>query len=821
MQRILVLFIVLAITACVGQKNGPKKVLAKLGGSNFTEGDFEFSLKTLPLERQEAILKDPEARRKQFNDFLKRKLQAMAAEKSAFGKNPSLKRRLALMDKRVVTQNYYQTFLGENGGFTVKQLEEFYRANPSKFVGDSGKVRPFEQVRTQIADSILLTKAPHDSFYAANLKNYEVKAACVVYWIQTPNLKNINAAALALRNGMEFKDAVQKYSDHAASKQAGGRAGRAVKGETIWELGGINTDSLFFYEETKLKPGIPSRPFKKDANYFIVRADSCQPPAIPPLDSITRKVAEGYLVAYKPLQTQNALNNLKRKYGVDRAGRDKPVDAADLKKYYEAHKDNYFSPETYEVYHIESKDKDAAAKKIKAVKDLEEFKNLAGKISENAWTTPDKGRVGWIKRDHCLPYGIGMLPSLFSDLDAIQSGPLPAPVQNPDTKKWQFFWMAGKSPKQLKPFERVKAAVEQDYKSEKINTIKPEDALATYGKDKILREDDVLFLREEIPANVQERYTREQLVDFLLTWDLATMESEALGLTEDPRLQAQREENRLTYWAGIYQDSIMSKTAGLDSITLKKTFEANRAIFTKDSSDKDYHKYAHDISGYLALEPRDFDIEYHSNPDRYKRDTVPVPFEDARFEVFQNLKGAAFVKADDRMLERLKREFQVVVLDHSLLDPKITDPRESYKQAQNMHYDRKLDQALDLYQKLRDQFPRLETLQDSICFGMAQIYIEQEKYQQALAEYRRLSYLYPKSQNNYKAMFMVGFIYAEHIKNDSSAVRSFERMLAKYPGTDLSDDADWMIRNIRSGGKLMPVLEGDSGYVAPDEGKKK
>jgi hypothetical protein len=25
-----------------------------------------------------------------------------------------------------------------------------------------------------------------------------------------------------------------------------------------------------------------------------------------------------------------------------------------------------------------------------------------------------------------------------------------------------------------------------------------------------------------------------------------------------------------------------------------------------------------------------------------------------------------------------------------------------------------------------------------------------------------------------------------------------------------------MIRNIRSGGKLMPVLEGDSGYMAPD-----
>ena len=193
-----------------------------------------------------------------------------------------------------------------------------------------------------------------------------------------------------------------------------------------------------------------------------------------------------------------------------------------------------------------------------------------------------------------------------------------------------------------------------------------------------------------------------------------------------------------------------------------------------------------------------------------------MTFDEARYDVFQNLKGAAFAKSDERLTDRLQREFQVVVMDPTLLPPKLRNPQESYKQAQNLHYDRKLDNALELYQRLRDEFPKLETLQDSICFGMAQIYIEQEKYQQALSEYRRLSYLYPKSANNYKAMFMVGFIHAEHLKNDSAAVRAFEKMLVQYPSSDLSDDADWMIRNIRSGGKLMPVLEGDSGYVAPD-----
>ena len=54
----------------------------------------------------------------------------------------------------------------------------------------------------------------------------------------------------------------------------------------------------------------------------------------------------------------------------------------------------------------------------------------------------------------------------------------------------------------------------------------------------VIREKDVQFLREEIPAHMQERYTREALVDFLLTWKLANLESEALGLSADPKLQA-------------------------------------------------------------------------------------------------------------------------------------------------------------------------------------------------------------------------------------------------------------------------------------------
>jgi TolA-binding protein len=817
MKRILCLLPLLTLIACEGKREDHSRILAKIAGTSYTQNDFEFVLKTMTADRQAEILKDPEARRKQFNFMLKQKLQAMAAQKSKLGKSQSLIGRQDLIDKRIVTQFVYQTHLAENDGMPASELQAYYQANTAKFTDDSGKVKPFEDVRTRIADSLVISKAPLDSFYQANSRRYLQKAFCDLSFIQTANKKSGDEVAKALAGGTSFTEAVDKFSIHTTSKANHGKIGRLVKGETIWELGtNLNADSLFFNETTKLKIGVPSKPVKRDSTYVIVKADSCMEQITPPLEQVRKQVSEDYLSQYKTKLSEGALVNLKAKYGVKLANSDASVSQSELQKFFDGHKDNYLTPETYDVYHIELKNKDQLVKRLKDVKDLEGFKIIASQITENSWTKPEMGHVGIIKRDHCLPDGIGMMPSLFSTLDSISVGLVPGPIQNPDTKKWHYFWLAQKIPKQPKAFDRVLNVVKQDYKTEKVSTVKPGDTLAIYSTNKVILEKDVDFLRLEIPAHMQDRYTRESLVDYLLTWELATTEAKELGLTEDIKLQAQREENKVNYWTQVYQDSIVAKNAGLDSATLKKTFESNRNFFTKDSSEKDYKKFVRDIAAFLAMDIKELDIEYKTNPERYRRDTVALSYEESRYDIFQNVKGAAYTKAEEKLMESLEREFQVVVLDPTLLPAKIKVPQDSYKQAQNLHYDRKLDQAIELYQRLREEFPKNESLQDSICFGMAQIYIEQEKYQQALAEYRRLSYLFPKSTNNYKAMFMVGFIHAEHLKNDSAAVRSFEKMLGQYPSSDLSDDADWMIRNIRSGGKLMPVLEGDSTFVAPD-----
>jgi peptidyl-prolyl cis-trans isomerase C len=58
---------------------------------------------------------------------------------------------------------------------------------------------------------------------------------------------------------------------------------------------------------------------------------------------------------------------------------------------------------------------------------------------------------------------------------------------------------------------------------------------------------------------------------------------------------------------------------------------------------------------------------------------------------------------------------------------------------------------------------------------------------------------FPKNERAYEAKFMIGFTQAEELKDFDKAERTFKEFMADYPATDLSDDAQWMMSNMRSG----------------------
>jgi TolA-binding protein len=72
--------------------------------------------------------------------------------------------------------------------------------------------------------------------------------------------------------------------------------------------------------------------------------------------------------------------------------------------------------------------------------------------------------------------------------------------------------------------------------------------------------------------------------------------------------------------------------------------------------------------------------------------------------------------------------------------------------------------------------------------------------------YQQFLKSFPKNERAYEAKFMIGFTMAEELKDYDGAEKAFKDFLAQFPNTDLSDDAKWMLDNMRSGAQ--PDLEG-------------
>lgn len=73
-----------------------------------------------------------------------------------------------------------------------------------------------------------------------------------------------------------------------------------------------------------------------------------------------------------------------------------------------------------------------------------------------------------------------------------------------------------------------------------------------------------------------------------------------------------------------------------------------------------------------------------------------------------------------------------------------------------------------------------------------------------LKVYNEIVEKFPESDYAPQALFMMGFVYAEELKDQYNADQVFSRVVKEYPGTDIAKSAKWMLQNM---GKPMPDFE--------------
>lgn len=83
----------------------------------------------------------------------------------------------------------------------------------------------------------------------------------------------------------------------------------------------------------------------------------------------------------------------------------------------------------------------------------------------------------------------------------------------------------------------------------------------------------------------------------------------------------------------------------------------------------------------------------------------------------------------------------------------------------------------------------------------------EEKYEEALQQFKNIVEYYPQGKRTAEAAFMLGFINANDLKNYDAAKTYYEQFIAKYPDHDLRDDAEYEIKTLGKDIDELPIFQ--------------
>lgn len=99
-------------------------------------------------------------------------------------------------------------------------------------------------------------------------------------------------------------------------------------------------------------------------------------------------------------------------------------------------------------------------------------------------------------------------------------------------------------------------------------------------------------------------------------------------------------------------------------------------------------------------------------------------------------------------------------------------------------------------------------------FDLASQYMDQQNWGKAEEYFAKVLQDYPSGLFSSKALFMVGYINANHIKNYDKARKYYSEFLEKYPDHELAAAAKYEIDNMGKEIDELPFLKDDQGQTA-------
>lgn len=780
------------------------EVIARIGNSSIYNSEINFALGSMKGKADKESLV--------VSTIIDARIRSEIAQLLVPQASSKIQKSMAIGEDRDLSISYKQVYLFQNLGRTNDELNSWYLKNRGKY-WPKRKDADFFDIKDSIALKYFLMDKEKDlrAYFEKNKKEFAELDSVEIGVLSAKDSGSLNSAASKLRSGISFDSVAVLFNADSVLQAKRGKIGVYSYGSIPSILLGVpNLKEWLFDRKTRVPKGTISPKFKLNSvtdnrkdNYYVIVPIRYADAKEPSWEKLRGKIEQAYVEDYRRNLINGTRQNLLSKYKV--VIHNPP--APDLRKYYETVKNEYMTQPEMELLHIQGVDSLKLAQLVSKVKTEKEFRDLAAKYSTNSQTRKRSGSLGLIKEGHCLPAGIGMMPDLFSNF--AQSGSsMSAIMPSRDNNQWNVFWRIRYVPSQIKPFERVKEALSARLASQDFLPVDSNFVHADLDGVAAVRERDVLFTREEIPKEEKPDYPREKLVDILVTWAIYSREARELGLEKSYEFKAMTALRKADLWAGVFRDSVVHGTLDYSTDTLLKVYESKKNSIFKDLSDN--YKLS-DAARWLAIPDWVYMRDFVERSDWYSKYS---DWKSAKEYMFGFLRNNESVAIERRLIWKYIPKIGVEISSAKWRKYYPYTPEDVLASGLNYFNSRDLYNAKNAFQKVRD-IAGIDTLSFRATYMMAQAFMEEENYAEAVIRYKSAYALWPSHPDAYKALFMQGFLYSEYLKQDSLSVPAFQELLQKFPKCDLADDADWMLKNIQSGGKLAPALLESLGGEAP------
>lgn len=444
-------------------------------------------------------------------------------------------------------------------------------------------------------------------------------------------------------------------------------------------------------------------------------------------------------------------------------------------KFFNEHRDSFKTVPGYELYHVAMADSVKLSTLFAGQEgmNLDSFKVFAAEKSEDSLTASTGGYIGRVKHNYAIPFGIGMMPNLFEELQGKSEGYVSSVTYSKSDKRYHIFYLSKLIPSEQKSFERAKASINQVF-GEDVANIDSLAVVVSKAGSPVYREKDVRSLFAEAASGDYDKESRMKLVTMLKDAAIVSSLAKRVNLDHSWEYRAFMRQQRVRFLYQNYRKTLAKQEIGsaeykqipVPEYVLKYGYAMKKEVLCGEKSFEDCRGILEDEMRKAIFSSQVFKLQAQV------WNKVKASFYDTKWEKICTQKGLAYY-----------------------LD-----------KARELAHSRNIQKSMDVINNLVAAFAEDEASLQKIILEAAQIQSDASLFNNAEMNYEAFYTIWPEHPEAEKAMFSRGFVLNENLHKDKEALRVLEAFCKKYPKSELKESAEWLMADIKSSGKLADDL---------------